>query len=49
MKDKGIPSCTTMFTDTEILFHLLQQNPIRTCTNPFDDKLKHYFQEYQLS
>ena len=44
MKDKHMPSYTTMFIDTEILFHLLQQNPIRTCTNPFKEKLKHCFQ-----
>jgi len=38
MKDKRIPSLTTVFTDIEISFHLLQQNPIRTSINPFKKK-----------
>jgi hypothetical protein len=43
MKDKRIPPLTAMFTDIEISFHLLQQNPTRTFTNPFREKLNTIF------
>jgi hypothetical protein len=43
MEDKRVPPLTTMFTDIEISFHLLQQIPTRTSTNPFREKLNTIF------